>query len=177
MLSFIRFITESGRLFRFDDQQVTPKAQEYATSPDGSQSGNVSGWTPPADWKRSTGLFAGQYHHVLTYAVPRNTRWITQGARTKNSKPTVYFDQADREAIENHRPVLSQYNVRQGFQQSMGGEYFAPGERAPSPVSQRVLENPLDEIRKHYAVKFVSDLARTKETIDSWGINYSAEGF
>jgi len=177
MKSFLQYITESGRLYRFDDKQVIPKAHEYAISPDGSESGNVAGWNPPADWSRRTGLFTGKLHHVLPFAVPRATRWITTGARTKKSKPTVYFDKADREAIQSHRPVLSQYNVRQGFQQTVGGEYFAPGERAPSPVSQRVIENPLEEISKHYAVKFVSNLARHKETMDSSGLNYSAEGF
>ena len=177
MKSFLQHITESGKLYRFDDRQVTPKAQEYAISPDGSESGNATtGWNPPADWTRRTGLFTGTLHHVLPFAVPRATRWITTGARTKNSKPTVYFDEADREAIQSHRPVLSQYNVRQGFQQTVGGEYFAPGEHAPSPVSQRVIENPLEEISKHYAVKFVSNLARHKETMDSWGLNYTAEG-
>jgi hypothetical protein len=174
--SFLQFITESGKLYRFDDRQLTPKAQEYAFSPDNTGSGNVSGWEPPADWTRRTGLFTGKYHHVLTYAVPRSTRWITTGKRTKDSKPVVYFDESDRDAIAAHRPVLSQYNRRQGFARTLGSEYFAAGERAPSPVSQRVLENPLEEIGKHFTVKFVRDLDQHKSALDSEGVNYNAEG-
>ena len=174
--SFRQHLSESGKLYRFDDRQLIPKAQEYAFAPDNTGSGNVIGWDPPADWTRRTGLFSGKYHHVLTYAVPRNTRWIVTGKRTKDSKPVVYFDNNDRDAIATHRPVLSQYNRRQGFVRTAGAEYFAPGGRAPRPISQRVLKNPLEEIGKHFTIQFVPDLDRHKETLEARGVNYSAEG-
>jgi hypothetical protein len=179
MKSFKQFIIESGRLFRFDDKPIIPKAQTYAVSPDNTGSGNVEfnrGWEPPANWERKTGLYAGQYHHVLTYAVPRETRWIVTGKKTKDKNPTVYFDTNSRKAIEAHRPTISQYNVRQGFKRTAGGEFFAQGEKAPAPISQTVIDNPLEHIKKHFDVKFIPDLQDFKSKLDSEGTHHTAEG-
>lgn len=179
MKSFKQFIIESGRLFRFDDKLLIPKAQTYAVSPDNTESGNVEfnrEWEPPANWERKTGLYAGQYHHVLTYAVPRETRWIVTGKKTKDKNPTIYFHTDDRESIEAHRPTISQYNVRQGFKRTAGGEFFAQGEKAPPPISQTVIDNPLEHIKKHFDVKFVPNLKDLKSRLDSEGTHHTAEG-
>lgn len=181
MKSFKQYLSEArrGRLFRFDDTRLKPKAQTYAFSPDKSGSGNIenqAGWIPPESWTRETGLFAGQYHHVLSYAVPRSTRWIVTGKRTKDTKPTIHFAEEDRDDIKAHRPTISQYNVRQGFKQTQSGEFFAPGEVAPSPISQETIENPLEHIKKHYNVKFVDDLDHQKRLLDLKGIGHNYEG-
>lgn len=179
MKSFKQHIQESGRLFRFDDKPVIPKAQRYVFAPDNTGSGNVEnnrGWEPPSDWQKKTGLFAGQYHHVLTYAVPRETRWIVTGKKGKNENPTVHFDVNDREDILSHRPVLSQYNTRQGFERTAGGEFFAQGETAPKPISQRVIEDPLNHIKQHFNVKFVRDLDDFRNRLNFKGIHHTFEG-
>ena len=180
MISFKQYISEAGKLYRFDDEKLIPKAQEYVFSPDGTGSGNVennAGWVPPEDWERKKGLFAGQYHHVLSYAVPRSTRWLVTGKRTKEEKPTIHFSEDDREAINAHRPTISQYNVRQGFKRSQsGGEYFAQADTAPSPISQKTIENPLEHIKQHFNVKFVPDLDRHKRDLEVRGIGHNFEG-
>jgi len=177
MKSFIQYINESGKLYRFDDKQIIPSAQDYATSPDGTESGRVSpDWQPPSDWKRSKGLFAGQYHHVLSYAVPRDTRWIVTGKKGKNEKQTIHFDEADRERISSHSPTLSQYNRRQGFKRTLGGEYFASGEDAPKPIKQTKITDPLSHIEKHYNINFVKNLTKHKRDLESQGVHHTAEG-
>lgn len=178
MKSFKQYITEAGKLYRFDDKQIIPSAQDYATSPEGTESGRVTPyWQPPSNWKRSKGLFAGKYHDVLPYAVPRATRWIITGKRTKDTKPTIYFSESDREAIMSHKPTVSQYNVRQGFKKSQDGiEYFVQGDKAPSPISQKTIENPLEHIQKHYNVKFVPDLDSHKRGLEMRGIDHNFEG-
>lgn len=177
MKSFKQYIFESGRLFRLDNKLLIPKTHTYAFSPDKTTSGNVEGWNQiPPTWERKTGLFAGHYHHVITYAVPRDTRWIVTGKRTKDEKPTVHFDLFDKQDIESHRPVLSQYNVRQGFERTAGGEFFAQGEKAPRPISQRVIDNPLEHIGKHYNIKFIPDLDDFKSRLDSKGTHHNFEG-
>jgi hypothetical protein len=181
MKSFKQYLSEAGKLYRFDDKILKPKAQTYAFSRDDTGSVNVEnnvGWVPPEDWEIKKGLFAGQYHHVLSYAVPRSTRWIVTGKRTKNEKPTIHFTEDDREAINAHRPTISQYNVRQGFKRSNPnvGEYFAQTDNAPSPISQKTIEDPIEHIKKHFNVIFVPDLDRHKRDLDARGINYNAEG-
>ncbi len=179
MKTFRQYLNEAGRLFRFDDKSVAPKAQTYAFSPENLGSGNVqntAGWTPPESWTREKGLFAGKYHDVLPYAVPRSTRWIKTGKRTKDTKPTIHFSEEDREAIEAHRPTISKYNIRQGFKQTQPGEFFAPGEVAPSLISQETIENPLEHIKKHYNIKFVDDLDHQKRLLDLKGIGHNFEG-
>jgi hypothetical protein len=179
MKSFKTFLNEGGRLYRVDDRLLIPKAQTYAFSPDNTGSGNVEfnrGWKPPSSWERKTGLFTGHYHHVLTYAVPRETRWIVTGKKTKNENPTVHFDIEDKEAIESHRPTLSQYNVRQGFVPTAGGEFFAQGEKAPTPISQTTIDNPLEHIGKHFNVKFVKDLSDFRNRLNFKGIHHTFEG-
>jgi hypothetical protein len=181
MKSFRQYLLEAGKLFRFDAEPIIPKAHNYVFSPDNTGSGNAemnrnSGWNPPSDWQERTGMFAGQYHHVLPYAVPRETRWIVTGKRGKNEKPTIHFDEGDKERIESNRPTLSQYRRKDGFIKTAGGEFFAQGENAPKPISQRVIENPLDHIRQHYNIKFVKNLGDTKKQLESDGIDHSAEG-
>ncbi len=180
MKSFKQYITEAGKLYRFDDKKLIPKAQTYAFSPDDTGSGNVKnnvGWIPPESWERKKGLFAGHYHNVLAYAVPRATRWVVTGRRTKDTKPTIHFSESDREAIMSHKPTVSQYNVRQGFKKSQDGiEYFVQGDKAPSPISQKTIKNPLEHIQKHYDVKFVPDLDSHKRGLEVRGIGHNFEG-
>jgi hypothetical protein len=181
MKSFRQYISEAGKLYRFDDKMIKPKAQTYAFSPDGTGSGNVennAGWVPPEDWERKKGLFAGQYHHVLSYAVPRSTRWLVTGKRTKEEKPTIHLSEDDREAINAHRPTISQYNVRQGFKKSQanGGEYFAQADTAPSPISQKTIEDPLEHIKQHFNVNFVPDLDLHRKNLLAQNIHHNSEG-
>ena len=176
MKSFLQYITEGGKVYRFDDNPITPKAQTYAFYPDGTGSGNISKWKPPSDWSQETGLFAGQYHHVLPYAVPRDTRWIVTGSRTEDTKPTIFFSESDKERIKAHTSTLSVYNRRQGFQKTLRGERFAPGDVAPKPLSQTQITDPLSHIEKHYDIQFVSDLDAHKKELESKGIHHAAEG-
>jgi hypothetical protein len=176
MKSFSQFLAEAGRLYRFDDQPITPRAQTYAISPDRTSSGNISGWKPPPDWSQETGLFAGHYGHVLSFAVPRDIRWVVTGKRTEDSKPTIYFAKADKQRIDDHTPTLSVYNRRQGFQRTSSGEWFAPGGVAPEPLSQTRITDPLSHIGKHYNVQFVDDIVAHKKGLESEGIHHSAEG-
>lgn len=177
MLSFKHYLNESGKLYRIDDQPIIPKAHTYAFSPDNEGSGNIEKWNPPSDWQKRTGLFSGQYHQVLAYAVPRQTRWLVTGKRTKTEKPTIHFSESDREAIEKHRPQISQYNIRQGFTRlPTGFEYFAQGDTAPNPISRKIIENPLEHIQKHYNVKFVKDLDDTRKDFLARRVYHNAEG-
>jgi len=180
MRSFKEYITEAGmHLYRFDPPDTTPEVHTYATNRNRTVSVNVETGSEDVDpglKDRITGLFAGQYHHALPYAVPRNVRWIVTGKKTKDENPTIHFSIDDKEAIELYRPILSKYNVRQGFER-LSGEHFKETEKAPTPISQTtIVDNPLTLIEKHYNIKFVKNLDDLKQQLNDNNIKHTAQG-
>jgi len=177
MKLFKEYLAEAGRLVRFDDRGRTPEPAEFAFSPDGSGSGRVTPeWTPPANWKRDTGLFAGTIGHAAPYAAPRKTRWITTGTREGNRKPTIWFQKGDRDSIKKHISTMSQYNRRQGFKETLGGEVFRSGQNAPKAIDTTDITNPLKFIKNHYRVRFIDNLDYKIKNLLKRGIHHGAEG-
>ena len=97
MQSFKEYLTESGRLFRFDDLPEDgvpkiPNTHEYGF--DGETSGRTDTWgdyPKGSNYTQKSGIFSGQLHEILPYALPRDTKWIKTEVSSGKEKPTLFF--------------------------------------------------------------------------------------
>lgn len=178
MKSFIQYILESKKLFRFDDLSGIPQVSKFAFSPDKHESGNAEHWNPPKNWKIKTGLFAGDMKNVILYSVPRETRWIQTKEKKGKKSLTIYFDKSDRKKIEDHISTLSKYDEKQGFEKTVegSGEYFITTKKAPQPLEQEKIENPLRHIAKYYNIIFVDDIKKYIKDLKRKKIKFNSEG-
>lgn len=181
MKSFLTYLQEARKLFRFDDLPasgvpVTPRMHTYGFVKTGSGRADSWGTYPKGkDYHEKTGMFAAEYAHSLPYSMPRDTRWIVTGKRSKTEKPTLFVAAADRKKIETHKTVVSEYRKKQQRFDSTGTtEYFTKS--APRPISQKIHTNPLSLISKHMNVVFVDDLDAQKKHLEQNNINHGAEG-
>jgi len=191
MKSFKQYLNEARRMFRFDDlpadsKPFVPKSKRYGFVRQGDNigSGSVEGWgdyPKGPDYHEKTGVFAADYSSALPYALPRDTRWIMHGNRTKTEKPTLILHSGDLPKIKKHTTVKTEYRKRpQGFAptslDNASGEHFSEREISPTPISQTKHSNVLDMISKHYNVRFVDDLSKTKRELETSKIPHNAEG-
>ena len=182
MQSFKEYLTESGRLFRFDDLPEDgvpkiPNTHEYGF--DGGTSGRSDTWgdyPKGSDYTQKSGIFSGQLHEILPYALPRDTKWIKTDVSSGKEKPTLFLDRSDIEKIMKHKTVLTQYKKKQGFERR-GSEYFKQSDTSPVPMKQTVYENPLDLISKHHDIVWTDNLNTQKQKLTDAGVAHSAEGF
>ena len=86
----------------------------------------------------------------------------------------IFFDQKDKEEIENHVSYLSSFE-KEKFEKLPSGEYFS--RKPPKPLKQEIIENPIVLLKKHYNVKFVKNLLSSKKELERKNVNFNSEGF
>jgi hypothetical protein len=191
MISFLQYLFETKRLVRFDDlpansKPFVPRTRRYGFVGQGDKiaSGSAEEWgdyPKGSDYREKTGLFAADYSSALPYALPRDTRWIKHGKRTKTEKPTLIMHSRDLPKIKKHITVKTEYRKRpQGFTPTrvgFSGEHFSERQISPTPIAQTKHSNVLDMISKHYNIRFVDNLNKTKRELETSNVKHTAEGW
>ena len=163
----------AGEVYRLDEDPISDFSQNlrtYYRKPDWSSSGTFEEEIPQG-WQKETGLFAGNRRHVVPYAVPRDVSWIV--IREDPKRPTLVFNESDKQKIAQHRSHLSQFSGS-GFTKVPSGEYFS--EKPSIPERQEVIRNPIRFMQQWYDVKFVPDIKQLATQLRKQNIQFESEG-
>ena len=168
------FSVQAEAVYRVDSERISDFSQgmrTYHHNKDWTHSGTFQDpRAVPAGYQQTKGLFGDDLKNVVPYAVPRNTPWIL---RRSGKRPTLVFNEKDKQAISAHRPYLSAFPDGQ-FSRLPSGEMFSsnPG----TPERQQAIRKPLNFIRQWYDVQFVPDLQAFAANLKSQGVLFDSEG-
>jgi hypothetical protein len=161
-------------VYRIDSDRVddfSKNLRTYYHNRDWTHSGTFQDpRSVPDGYQQAKGLFGDTLRNVVPYAVPRNTPWILHYLR---KRPTLVFNEKDKQAIASHRPHLSTFPDQQ-FSRLPSGEMFStnPG----TPTHQEPIRKPLNFIKRWYDVEFVPDLKTVKRHFKRQGVLFDSEG-
>lgn len=127
--------------------------------------------TTPGSFK--SGIFAGKYHNIVSYLIPRQLPWILVPT---NPKKTLYIRQQDIPAIKDYKPWISTF--KQSDFEELGregqGEYFT--EKPPTPHKQSQIQNAWRLLQSNFSVQPVNDILATQKQLIAQNIGFDAEG-
>jgi len=160
-------------VYRIDPEQIQDFSdlRTYHHNKDWTHSGTFHDpLSVPDGYQQTKGLFGDTLRNVVPYAVPRNTPWILHHLR---KRPTLIFNEKDKQAITRHRPHLSKFPDQQ-FSRLPSGEMFStnPG----TPTHQELIRKPLNFIKRWYDIEFVPDLETVKRRFKRQGVLFDSEG-
>lgn len=183
-MRFKEWLLESeSRVFRIDPTKVSDFASNpktyYFTK---SGSGAVDNTSKPPAWAQGEqgtyrkGLFAGKYHDMISYMIPRDVPWLV--AHTQ-PKPTLYFSSENTADIQNYKPYISSFDASkfEPLSKDGQGEFFA--EKPPQPVKQAQIKNPLRILQNKFVVvpvKNAQELKSKLQELKDKNIGVDAEG-
>lgn len=166
---------ENQFVYRIDKDPIKDFSlalKTYHRSPDWSSSGTFDDKEKiPSDWVPEKGLFAGDMKSIIPYATPRDTKWIV--TYETPHRPTVFFNQSDRQNIRNYRPYLSKFTSA-AFTKVPSGEFFSSDPK--SPVAQQLIRKPKSFIERWYEVNFVPNLEQLAKSLRAQKIHFDSEG-
>lgn len=171
-----------NRVFRIDperrDFEDHSGLRQYFMTNKG-ESGPTPSRDVVPDWGRSlegsfkTGLYAGKYHDVVAYLIPRDMPWILVPT---NPKKTLYVRKQDVPSIQRYSPWISAF--KQNDFQMLGregqGEYFA--ERPPKAHRQVQVKNAWRLLQAKFDVRTVDDINATYKELKAKNVGFDAEG-
>lgn len=178
--TFVEWLKEN--VFRIDpekrDFEDHSNLRQYFMTQNG-ESGPVPAPDTVPDWGKSlqgsfkTGLYAGKYHDIVSYLIPRDMPWILVPT---NPKKTLYVRKQDIPAIQNYSPWISSFDKSQ-FQvlgREGQGEYFS--EKPPKPSRQAQVKNPWRILQSKFSVQPVDDIMATHKELVAKKIGFDSEG-
>lgn len=171
-----------NRLFRVDperrDFEKHSNLRQYFITNKG-ESGPVSSPNVIPDWGKSlegmfkTGLYAGRYHEVISYLIPRELPWIIVPTKPKK---TLYIRKQDIKNIQEYSPWISSFNQNdfETLDRDGQGEYFT--EKPPKALKQIQIKNPWRILQNNFIVIPVDDIMDTHKELKNKKIGFDSEG-
>ena len=179
-MNFKTWLKIRENIFRIDPEQrdFSQQLRHYFITPDG-QSGSVPTKDTIPDWGKNlkgvikTGLYAGKYHDILSYLVPRELPWILVPTTPKK---TLYVRDIDVKKIQEYRPWISSFdqNKFQSLSRDGQAEFFS--EMPPKPIKQIQIKNPYKIINKEFNLIPVKDIVAKNDELKSKNIGFDSEG-
>lgn len=171
-----------NRVFRIDpekrDFENHSNLRQYFMTNNG-ESGPTPSRDVVPDWGKSlqgsfkTGLYAGKYHDIVSYLIPRELPWILVST---NPKKTLYIRKQDVPAIQKYSPWISSF--KQSDFEVLGregqGEYFT--EKPPQAQKQTQIKNTWRVLQSKFNVYPVDDILATHKELKNKNIGFDAEG-
>jgi len=170
-----------NRVFRIDPEKRDfddhSNLRQYFVTQNGESGPAPSGVVP--DWGKSlkgsfkTGLYAGKYHDIVSYLIPRELPWILVPT---SPKKTLYVRKQDVSLIQKYSPWISSF--KQSDFETLGregqGEYFT--EKPPKAVKQVRIKNAWKVLQSKFLVYAVDDILATHKELVTKKIGFDSEG-
>lgn len=171
-----------NRVFRIDPEKRDfddhSNLRQYFITQNG-ESGPVPAPNTVPDWGKSlqgsfrTGLYAGKYHDIVSYLIPREMPWILVPTKPKK---TLYIRKQDVPAIQKYSPWISSF--KQDDFQTLGregqGEYFT--EKPPEALKQTQIKNTYRLLQNKFIVNPVDNILATHKELKDKNIGFDSEG-
>jgi hypothetical protein len=120
-----------------------------------------------------SGIFAGKYHNIVSYLIPRKMPWILVPTKPKK---TLYIRQQDVQVVKDYKPWISTFK-KTDFEE-LGregqGEFFT--EKPPTAHKQAQVKNTWRLLQNNFLLKPVSDILSTHKQLMAQNIGFDAEG-
>ena len=170
-----------NRVFRIDPEKNDfddhSKLKQYFFTKNGSGQTDSPNTVP--DWGKSmegsfkTGLFAGKYHDITSYLIPRNLPWILVPTFPKK---TIYIRKQDVSSIQRYSPWISSFKQSdfQVLDREGQGEYFA--EKPTKAHQQKQIKNNWRVLQSKFNVMPVDDIMAKHQELKNKNIGFDAEG-
>ena len=179
-MNFKQWLKIRENVFRIDPEKrdFSLQPRHYFITPDG-QSGSVPTKDTIPDWGKNlkgvtkTGLYAGKYHDILSYLIPRELPWILVPTTPKK---TLYVRDIDVKKIQEYHPWISSFdqNKFQALSRDGQGEFFS--EMPPKPIKQIQIKNPYKILNKEFNLIPVKDIVAKNDELKSKNIGFDSEG-
>jgi hypothetical protein len=127
----------------------------------------------PTPGRFRSGAFAGKYHNIVSYLIPRKMPWILVPTKPKK---TLYIRQQDVQVVKDYKPWISAFK-KTDFEE-LGregqGEFFT--EKPPVAHKQSQIKDTWRLLQNNFSLQPVSDILATHKQLMAQNIGFDAEG-